>query len=323
MRLSTQLQLGDFNPFMPEPYIICRNTSRPMTIYVDCFGEYLGRSQIPYCYPEQIQHRILSSLEQCSVINTIRSRVNFADSWNVGKKSHLFDTPNEINFIAMRRIAESPEVNMDDVWLDWARQRYGAAASRVIIRALRRSVHIVRNSMSFSGAPLCRHSQLRRSLDECDNRFRGFFAQVLELIDDQVEERQMQREIGRGTYPAYILDELLLRQKMAQSLCDESIRDIESVRSDMDSATYEQLAAQFRFTGEYLRIVSDMVETWYRVRMAGVRREPGNDEAIHESISRLEEAVRHAKEHYDADCIVQPEALEAFLSDVRLHAKAP
>jgi hypothetical protein len=76
MRCSTQMQIGDFNPFMASPALVPANQTRPMTMYIDCFGEYLGRSQVPYCFPEHIQYRLRWAIKHSAALDAVRARIN-------------------------------------------------------------------------------------------------------------------------------------------------------------------------------------------------------------------------------------------------------
>lgn len=39
LRCSTQMQIGDFNPFLAAPLLLAANQHRPMSMYFDCYGE--------------------------------------------------------------------------------------------------------------------------------------------------------------------------------------------------------------------------------------------------------------------------------------------
>jgi hypothetical protein len=240
LRCSTQMQMGDFNPFMPPPLLVAANQTRPMAMYFDCFGEYLGRSQVPYCYPERIQHRVQWAVQTSAALDTVRARVNFADRWNVAKTQHLFGTPNEINLVALSHLARDPDCSIQDVWQDWASARYGKAAAEAVIRALRRSVGIVRGSMFFHGMKIPRHSEIPTFEQLETNTVPVSLKTAEEWYPERVEEVGLLRELAAAPTD-HVLGEMLHAQDEARRLCDESLQDIEAARKDLSAERYQEL----------------------------------------------------------------------------------
>ncbi len=315
LRTSTQMQIGDFNPFMAPPALVPANQTRPMTMYFDCFGEYLGRSQIPYCYPERMQARLRWALRESAALDAVRGRVNFSDRWNVAKTAHLFDTPNEINLVALAALAENPDCCMGDLWRQWASERYGPAACEAVTRALRRTPEIVRNSMFFHGATLTLHSQVP-TVPQMLGRARHLAQDAAGWCPDRIEANAQLDEMVHDPSD-YVLGEMLQAQRQAQRLCEESIEDIEAARRDMPAERYERLRAQFAFTAEFLAVYERIVEVFVRVRMRPERAPSGNDEAVARCLDTLAASADYADANYGGDCIIQGDALRGFIDSAR------
>jgi hypothetical protein len=315
LRTSTQMQIGDFNPFMAPPALVRANRTRPMTMYFDCFGEYLGRSQIPYCYPERMQARLRWALSESAALDAVRGRVNFSDRWNVAKSRHLFDTPNEINLVALAALAEDPGRSMSDVWREWATDRYGAAAVEPVIQALRRTPEIVRNSMFFHGMTIPLHSQVP-TMDKMDTRARHLAQDAESWCPDRIEENALLDELIHDPSD-YVLGEMLQAQRHAQRLCADSMGDIEAARRDLSAERYEQLRAQFAFTAEFLAVYERIVEVFVRVRMRPERAPGGNAEAIARCLDTLSASADFADANHGPDCIIQGDDLRAFIASAK------
>lgn len=312
-RLSTQMQFGDFNPYMPPPAVIPANQTRGLTMYIDCYGEYLGKAQIPYCYPDLMQMRVQWGLEQSPAMDAVRGRVNFCDigghSPNA-KTCHLFGTPNEVNLYALARLAEDPYVEMEGVWRDWASERYGRAVAPAVIEALRRSVEIVRNGLMFNGVFISTHS-LVPGFDQAADR--TAYARMKENRPDCVEEYGMAGQYVLDPNP-FVLGELVDSMLAADGMIARSLADIESARGDLAAADYEDLKGRFEFARRTVAMNRLIGELSIRIRMRPERAPAANDDAINDALDGLREHARYAAAHYDEDCIVQKSAIENFIA---------
>jgi hypothetical protein len=311
LRTSTQMQFGDFNPMNPAPRLVRANLPRPLTMYCDCFGEYLGRSQVPYCHPEVLQQRLQWALETNASLDAVRGRINFADGWNRAKTTHIFGTVNEINIVALSRLCQDPYASVADIWQDWATERYGKAAAEPVIRALRRSVPIVRGAMLLYGVTLPRHSEIP-SFDGIEFSIRSKAHVAPRVWPEYIEENAILRKLADAP-DAYVLDEVLRPQENALRLAAESVADIESARKSLSTENYAALKDQFEFTERFCRIYRNMMELFVRVRMAPDDAPSGNDEAINRAAAELKKHADYAEAHHDADSIVQGGDIRAFV----------
>ncbi len=314
-RVSTQMQFGDFNPFMPPPALVPANQVRPMTMYCDCFGEYLGRSQVPYCYPERLQQRVQWAFEKSAALDCVRARINFSDGWNAGKTTSLFGTPNEINLMALSRLARDPYCSIKDIWQEFVSERYGKAATEAVILALRRSCEIVRKTIFFHGTTLAQHSEVP-VFAFLKGRIRHSSYECTRARPENVEENAILHELAHGATP-FVLHELLTQIDQAHALALQSMQDIEAASKDLSSENYEKLKELFAFSIEYNRVYRLIAEIYTRLHLRAPYRDSGNTASLHAALTELEKHAAYAHTHYNENSILNGEKMRRFIEDAR------
>jgi hypothetical protein len=290
-----------------------------MTIYIDCFGEYMGRTQIPYCYPEQIQMRIQAALEATPALDAVRARINFSDFWCPhGRTRHIFGSPNEINAFGLSQIARDPYVNLDHVWNEWATARYGKSAAEAVIQALRRSVHFVRKGMMFCGLHHTRHSYLA-GFRHFDVLARHLVLELSGVNPDKVEEIAMFKTIAEAPHP-YVLAEIHRSFDEADRLVSQSLADIEAAKGDLKDDDYRDLKTHFEFAACCFDLYRVTTGLNMLLRMAPEVRSRQHDTMVDKAFKGLQRHIDLAATDQADDSLIQLEALQAFLAEAKTFA---
>ncbi len=142
----------DWQPFYPHNPLIGAFKNKKQIIEFDGSSEYTGRNHIPYTSPEYFSYRWKYDMTFPEVVG-----------YNVRMDHAGFDalfTPNEINIYSLAKITENPEISTDEIWSDWAKERYGEEASEEIIALLKPTFEIVNKVLFPQGVWYTRHSWL-------------------------------------------------------------------------------------------------------------------------------------------------------------------
>lgn len=260
-------QPGDWDPFRPLNNVLLQVTDRgPSKMKFDGCGEYWGQGQIPYCYPEEIQQRLRYALAHNPSIESIGMRIDWADG-------HLFNTPNEINFFALSRLAQNPEVHIEAVWQEWGEREFGARSAAKVVSALRRTNEIGNLTYYFRGAWVHQHSHIsslhyciaqllhtgRAQIEWAPWNFRDN-ALIQDLIDDPRE---------------YLLEIVLDDRREALHLCELSLAEIEAVKQELVEEKYQLLHGQLLLQHRLIEMSLLHIEVCLRYWIQ--RKHPVND----------------------------------------------
>jgi hypothetical protein len=277
-------QPGDWDPYR-GPNNVMLNTHGKSMILFDGVGEYWGGSRIPYCFPEEIQYRLLNALENNKNIESLGMRV--FDYFDDGT---LFANYNEINFIALTRFAENPQTPVEDIWKEWADMRFGEKAAPKIIAALKRTDDIGKKIYYFKGIWVQQHSQIAS----------------LEYLEAQV------LHTGRAMitwYPDNILDNGLIKdfmynpteetiqvavndRKDALNMCIQSIQDVESVKNWLQEHEYRKLIDQLNVQEEFVKVTIFHIEAYLRYKIYKNDRTQENYNKLLPVLAKLEELAK-------------------------------
>ncbi|WP_339713015.1 hypothetical protein [uncultured Kriegella sp.] len=142
----------DWEPFYPHNPLIGAFRNKKQIVEFDCSSEYTGRNHIPYTSPEYFSYRWKYDMTFPKVVG-YNARLDHAGF------DALF-TPNEINIYTLAKITQNPEMSPDEIWVNWAKERYGQGASKGIIDVLKPSFDIVNKLFFPQGVWFTRHSWL-------------------------------------------------------------------------------------------------------------------------------------------------------------------
>ncbi|MCG8389323.1 MAG: hypothetical protein MJA30_27460 [Cytophagales bacterium] len=142
----------DWQPFYPHNPVIGKFKGKKQIVEFDGSSEYTGRNHIPYTSPEYFSYRWQHGLQFPQVVG-YNARIDH------GGYDALF-TPNEINIYTLHRVTENPNITADEIWSEWAKERYGEAAAGEIISILKPSFEIVNKLFFPYGVWFTDHTKL-------------------------------------------------------------------------------------------------------------------------------------------------------------------
>lgn len=265
--LDHKCQPGDWAPFRPANNVMLEITDRgPAKMKFDGVGEYWGQGHIPYCYPDEIQARVLHALAHNASIDSLGMRVH----WESG---HLFGKCCEINFYALARLAQNPDVHMEDVWRDWASERFGEVAAPGVVSALQRTNQIANLSYYMKGVRAQMHSHIADL---------GYFLSQL-LKTGRAQLGWMPWNIRDNHFIHELLEDprehtiqvVLDDRREALRLLTLSLADIDATRANLRDEDYarlhQELTLQQRFVEMSILHVEACLRYWIQ------RKSPANE----------------------------------------------
>lgn len=305
-------QPGDWDPYRGPNNVLLNTENRSMMLF-DGVGEYWGGSRAPYCFPEEIQYRLQHALTENKNINSVAIRV--FDFFDYGT---LFGSYNEINMHAMARLAEDPSAPVEEIWKEWADNRFGKEAAPVIVKALKRTDDIGKLVYYFKGIWVQQHS---------------LFA-VLEYMKAQV------LHTGRAMldwYPDHVIDNGMIRKFMfnpteeiiqaavndrtyALDLCKQSIQDVESVKKLLNKEEYRKLIDQLHVQKKFVEVSILHIEAYLRYKINQNNPENvTNKNKLQTTLTRLEEMAKDLDDLYgESERLLSCKRIEQFVSEIRM-----
>jgi len=256
--LDHKCQPGDWVPFKPANNIIQTITDMPALLQFDGNGEYWGQSLIPYCYPEEIQARVQHALSLNPNIIGLNMRINWIHGWMFGK-------PNEINFYALYRLADDPFTPIENIWRDWAVERFGKKAAENVVSALKRTDDIGRKIFYIDGIWTFNHSSFA-NLPYLESHLVNYAKCTARLKPEEIMGNYRLNELLN--YPReYIIREVIADRDEALRLNAFSLNDIENAKKDLVPEDYEMLIEQL-IRQKYMAEASKLhLEALFRYRI--------------------------------------------------------
>jgi outer membrane protein assembly factor BamB len=213
--VMTKESWGDWYQNQPPNPMLGLFGDRQQIIELDCWGEYAGETHIPWACPEFIRSRLHTARDR-----EVSGAVARIDRQDIS----TFGTPNEINTIAFSRLAQDPDMDLDDIWSAWIAQTYDSTCIPEVRSALERTNEMVqtllfsRGITSSAGGPMT----LSRFEALSELRFwRDFHSQwspELAMLADQ------QINLSEETAVA-----LVAEKDRAISLCRKSLADLAAI----------------------------------------------------------------------------------------------
>jgi hypothetical protein len=148
--IETKVTEADFVPWLPKNPFLKKNP--PLTLGAECdaLGEYLGAGYLPAAQVERIREYVESAREEDVDRYTIRiDRVG----------NTIFDSAHEVNLYAYMRFIRDPAATADEVYAEYAKKHYGAAADEMAALEkteleMVRNIHFVASNLVFHSFPL-------------------------------------------------------------------------------------------------------------------------------------------------------------------------
>ncbi len=314
--LDHKCQPGDWDPFRPANNVMLEVHDRgPSKMKFDGVGEYWGQGEMPCCYPDEMQGRLIHALENNDSISSIGMRVH----WEFDRV--LFGKPNEINWYALYRLSKDPYTPIEDIWNDWAVERFGEKASGKVISALRRTSEIIRLSYYIVGAWAQQHSRMAT--------LEYFIAQILHTGRAQMEwtpqhfvDNMTLRDIMCNPREHTVLTVVRDREE-ALRLCALSIGEIKSAKGILQPEKYEMLMTQFErlhvFVGMCIPHVEACMRCWVQMN------NPSDDnlEKIELPIANLEKLARQMEDNeIPAHPLIPIKSIHDLVEEIRVFLDA-
>ncbi|GHT60481.1 hypothetical protein AGMMS50239_09530 [Bacteroidia bacterium] len=256
--LDHKCQPGDWVPSKPANNIMQTIADMPAQLQFDGTGEYWGQALVPYCYPEEIQARLQHALWRNSSIQTLNMRVN----WEYGA---LFGKPNEINFYALSRLADDPFTPIEQIWKDWATERFGEKPADKVISALKRTDDIGRKIFYIEGMWVFNHSSFA-NLPYVESHVLNYAKCNARLKPEDFMGNYRMNELLN--YPReYLIQELIAERDEALRLNALSLQDIEDARKTLQPEDYRMLKEQLTRQRDLARASKLHLEAFFRYRI--------------------------------------------------------
>ena len=280
-----------------------------MILYDGC-GEYWGRSRIPYCYPEEIQTRLIHALENNHSINSVGMRAYW------GEVQTVFGNYNEINFFALAELSKNPTISIEEVWNKWAVNRFGEKAAPTIIKALKRTDDIGNNVYYFKGVWVQEHSCIA-CLDYMKAQVLHTGKAMLNWYPDDIMENMWISDFMHQPNET-IIDMALSDREQAMAWCDQSIEDVNSVKDDLTKAEYDKLSGQFQVFKKFIEVSIPHIEAYLRYKIYLNDRQDLNYKKLQKPLEQLEILASEIDQVYGNDeFLLSGKIIQQFVEDIR------
>lgn len=317
MAMVHKSQPGDWCPYRGPNNVMLNTHSKSMMLF-DGVGEYWGVSRMPYCFPEEIQYRLLNALDNNNNIKSLGMRVFW--SFNFPEMQTLFDNYNEINFFALYKFAEDPTTPVEKIWKEWANMKFGEKAAPKIIEALKRTDDIGKKIYYFKGIWVHEHSKIAR----------------LEYMEAQVLHTGKAMLIW---YPDNIIDNGLIKEFMyhpteeiiriavndrkdALRMCNQSIQDIESVKNWLQKNEYQKLIGQFNVQKKFIEVSIFHIEAYLRYIIYKNDPSRENYNKLQPVLASLEELSKVIDSLYGkSESLLEGDRILNYVNEIRLAIK--
>lgn len=315
--LDHKCQPGDWDLFRPVNNVLEHVSQKKAYMLFDGAGEYWGQCRIPFCLPQDVQYRVQHALNYNTNITDLGMRV----MWMF---DNLFDNYNEINFYALSRFAKDPWVPIEQVWQDWASERFGAEAAPTMVRALERTYEVGKRIFYVLGCWAGNHSVLP-SLQYIVSHTMNFGRALYEWKPMDYINGGIFREFS--TRPREITVQRVVREKdEALELVDASIADVKSVVHLLSEDEAKRITYQFDLLRDYVRVARDHCEAFIRCWVEeknAAEAAPDNRERLSGALDRLEEHARFVEQKYgDQEPLLKAEHITGFIQEVKTAMEA-
>ena len=313
--LDHKCQPGDWTPHRPANNVMLEVTDRPAMMLFDGAGEYWGQCFTPYCYPQEIQQRLWHAMKHNPSIDTLNMRV----VWTHG---HLFDTPNEVNLYALSRLARDPQTPIEDIWSDWASDRYGASAAPYVISALRRSNRIANLVYYIRGVWVHNHSAIS-DLPYLESHVLNYSRAQIEYTPWDFETQALLTELVENPRE-YTIEWVLADRQEALRLNALSSTDLDAARPHLLGKDYDQLHGQLALQRAVIKVAIPHIEAFLRYRIDKHSPTAANLERLAEVLNRLDRLAGEIESVYaEQFAVLSADDIRTYVRQVREAVAGP
>lgn len=304
---------GDFGLPKPVNNIMLEITDMPGQIIFDGAGEYWGNSLTPYCYPEEIQAHVQNALAHNHSINTLAMRTNWGDNT-------LFGTPNEINFYTLYRLAKDPFTPIEQIWNDWAVERYGKEASVKVISALKRSDDIGKRIFYVDGMRVFDHSRFIKSLAYIESRAINYSLAKSRWKPYDVMGNYRMNELLNYPRENWI-KEIQSDRDEALAMIALSLKDIEDVKKALKPEDYNMLIEQFTRLRDMAKASKLQLEVFFRYRiekLGALEKGEENRRKLELCLKDMEKMAVEIEKENRGFLLLEPAMMRKYTNDIKI-----
>jgi len=290
----------DFCTYANHHFMIGAYGERPQIIEFDLNGQYLGRSWIPSAKPDYLKYRIDYAREK-GMAGYVGRVGTFRQDWEGSfgtltiPNTHTFNTPNEINMYAFSEIIKNPDLSAGDIWMEWAKEKYGEEAAPNIISAYTTTFDIV-SQLYF----------IQTGTQDLTNNVNTNTHSAIALWgifdDPDKPEGGFWQKIHNDPIFVAVLNGGNLEQEINQAF-DPLIETTENSITNIELVKYDLTQEQYSYLKEYLERELVTIHAFKRIKKALVAYAMAK---IHQSVQYKELLDSYIKELFDvADTIEQ------------------
>ena len=307
--LDHKVQPGDWSPYRLANNVMLTVTDRKAMLLFDGTGEYWGQSLVPYCYPEEIQQRLVHALRNNRSIEAVGMRMN----WVSGHT--LFGNFNEVNWYALSRLARDPATPIEDIWRGWAERRFGRQAAPKVISALERTREIGNLVYYIRGIWVHDHSAFS-GLRYLESHFVHYARSSMEWNPHDFRTNALLTELLERPRERSV-EWVIADRREALRLNQLSLEDVESVRQQLPESEYQKLVLQLTLQRRFIEASIPHIESFLRYRIQKQNPSADNLRRLEAALAELErQAVVIEKEYAEKVPILTAARLRAYVHEL-------
>jgi hypothetical protein len=308
--LDHKCQPGDWTPQRLTNNVLEAFPERRAAILFDGAGEYWGQSRVPYCYPEEISHRLQHALEVNPSIREAGMRV----MWQFAS---IFGNYNEVNLYALSEFAKDPLRDAGEVFGEWAAKRFGRGA-KTARRALERTNVICNKIFYVDGAWIFNHSVIS-DIPYLESHFVTFGKAMIEWnFHDFGMKGRLREAILRPTESTVC--RILGDRSEALRLSLLSLGEVESDKNLFSPEEYGRLTYQLRLLADICSMAYIHMELFLRYWIEKVNHAaapPDNAEQFASSIGKMNAlADGYAARYGDGEPLINAGAMRSYALEI-------
>ena len=282
--------------YPPHP-LLGRLDPHKQIMEMDLATEAGGIKRWPMCIPEYIQQMLRLAREKG--LAGVIPRCDDGYATNIG-------TPNEINVYAYSILIHDPDADVDRIWRDWCRERYGERAAGVAESVLRRTFDLVcamQYTLGFWTGSGCKFPAIRYTDGHLINHSSAIW-------DPSPENKRIEQLLLAGGPEA--VDATVAEKVEAERISRQCLDELDSARGAFTIADYDQLRGYFERAARDARTGQKWARAYFALRWF---RNTKSAEASRELEDALEECRRHLESSPDAVYEPDKEAVARFIEE--------
>ncbi len=223
----------DWQPYNPPHPSMGNIGDHPCIMEVDVAGEYYGQSVLPFAAPGYYRYRMNHMWKNRGLGTAIRiSRDGH----------HTFGTPNEINIKTIIRLLDEPKTDLDLIWSDFLRERYGLAegADQAALQRILAESFPIRRKCHYALGIWAHDQSSRLPKDDGMEQFT--------LRGDMPKWNAEYTEIWNELRSPTMLTVLKLWQESSEAvdLADEALSDLPELETLLSAEDFEDISERIR-----------------------------------------------------------------------------